>query len=350
MHSYDNAMSGIGACILGCEGTAVKPEERRFFQDVNPLGFILFSRNIEEPDAVRRLADDLRSAAGRNALVLIDQEGGRVQRLRGPHWREWPPPLEQCEMLPPDKAAEAMALRYEIIGSELRALGIDTNCVPTADTASGQTHPVLLNRCYSRDPGQVATLARAVADGCFRGGVLPVVKHIPGHGRPSSDSHLELPETGAKKEELAETDFKPFRALRDLPIGMTGHVVYSAIDPDSPATQSSKAIGIVRDEIGFDGLLMTDDISMNALSGGVRERARRSLDAGCDLVLHCNGKMSEMAEAAEEAGTLSGASASRASRALDARPASAPDGPRVVEAIREFESIMEGKPVPCPTA
>lgn len=350
MHSDGNEMNGIGACILGCEGTVVKPEERRFFRDADPFGFILFSRNIEEPEAVLRLTDDLRSALGRNAPVLIDQEGGRVQRLRGSHWREWLPPLEQCEMLAPDKAAEAMALRYEIIGSELRALGIDTNCVPTADTATGQTHPVLFNRCYSRDPGQVAALARAVADGCFRGGVLPVVKHIPGHGRPNSDSHLELPETGATREELAETDFRPFRALRDLPIGMTGHVVYSAIDPDSPATQSSKAIGIVRGEIGFDGLLMTDDISMNALSGGTRERVRRSLDAGCDLVLHCNGKMSEMAEAAEEAGMLCGASASRASRALDARPASALDGQRVAEAIREFESIIEGKPVPCPTA
>lgn len=348
MHSDDNAMNGVGACILGCEGTVVKSEERRFFQEANPFGFILFSRNIGEPDAVRRLADDLRSAVGRNAPVLIDQEGGRVQRLRSPHWREWLPPLEQSEMLAPGKAAEAMALRYEIIGSELRALGIDTNCVPTADTATGQTHPVLFNRCYSRDPGQVATLARAVADGCFRGGVLPVVKHIPGHGRPSADSHFELPQTGATKEELSDTDFKPFRALRDLPIGMTGHVVYSAIDPESPATQSSKAIGIVRSEIGFDGLLMTDDISMNALAGGMRERVRRSLDAGCDLVLHCNGKMSEMAEAAEEAGTLAGASASRASRALEARPDSAPGGRRVADAIREFESIMEAEPVPCP--
>ena len=350
MHSDNDEMNGVGACILGCEGTVVKPEERRFFQDADPFGFILFSRNIEEPQAVRRLADALRSAVGRNAPVLIDQEGGRVQRLRGPHWREWLPPLEQCEMLAPDRAAEAMALRYEIIGSELRALGIDTNCVPTADTATVQTHPVLFNRCYSRDPDRVAALARAVADGCFRGGVLPVVKHIPGHGRPGSDSHLELPETGATKEELSDTDFKPFRALRDLPVGMTGHVVYRAIDPVSPATQSSTAIGIVRGEIGFDGLLMTDDISMNALSGGIRERARRSLDAGCDLVLHCNGKMSEMADAAEEAGTLSGASASRASRALDARPGSAPGGQRVAEAIREFESIMEGEPAPCPTA
>lgn len=331
-------MTGIGAFILGCEGSRLNDEERAFFADCQPFGFILFARNLEDSEAIRRLVDDVRSAVGRDAPVLIDQEGGRVQRLRGAPWRDWLPPYDQCALLPGEAGVQALRLRYEIIASELRALGIDVNCVPVADVATPKTHEILLNRCYSRDPAEVAVHGRAVADGCLRGGVLPVLKHVPGHGRPAADSHLELPVTNAPLEELQASDFVPFRELRDLPMGMTGHVVYSGIDPERPATQSKTVIELIRTEIGFDGLLMSDDLSMRALRGGMRERARSSIDAGCDIVLHCNGDMKEMQEVASEAGVCGTAATERAERAAAARREATTD---VGAAVEEFESIMD---------
>ena len=338
MHSDNDEMTGVGAFIFGCAGTRLTDRERAFFADCQPFGFILFARNLEYPEAIRRLADELRSAVGRDVLILIDQEGGRVQRLAGAPWREWLPPYDQCAMLPRAAGAEALRLRYEIIASELRALGIDVNCVPVADVATSETHEILFNRCYSRDPAEVAVYGRAVADGCLRGGVLPVLKHIPGHGRPNADSHLELPVTDAPLEELRASDFVPFRALRDLPMGMTGHVVYSGIDAERPATQSKTVIELVRTEIGFDGLLMSDDLSMCALKGGMRDRTRRSIDAGCDIVLHCNGDMREMREVASEAGVCRTSAAARAERAMAARTEAPTD---IRAAIGEFESIMD---------
>ena len=331
-------MTGIGAFIFGCEGSRLNDEERAFFADCQPFGFILFARNLEDSQAIRRLVDDVRSAVGRDAPVLIDQEGGRVQRLKGAPWRDWLPPYDQCALLPGEAGVQALRLRYEIIASELRVLGIDVNCVPVADVATPRTHGILFNRCYSRDPAEVAVYGRAVADGCLRGGVLPVLKHVPGHGRPDADSHLELPVTNAPLEELQASDFVPFRELRDLPMGMTGHVVYSGIDPDRPATQSKTVIELIRTEIGFDGLLMSDDLSMRALRGGMRERARSSIDAGCDIVLHCNGDMKEMQEVASEAGVCGTSATERAERAAAARKEATTD---VGAAAEEFESIME---------
>lgn len=284
------------ATILGCAGLRLDRDERAFFRDADPWGFILFGRNVETPDQIYRLTSDLRDAVGRDCAILIDQEGGRVQRLRAPHWREWLPPLEQ------PGGAQAFWLRSRIMAAELRAVGIDANCAPTCDVAGPQTHPFLRNRCLGTDPETVAVKARAVADGLLAGGVLPVMKHMPGHGRATADSHLHLPVVSASLEEL-ETDFAPFRALKDLPMGMTAHIRFTALD-DAPATQSPRMIRLIREDIGFGGLLMTDDIAMQALSGTMGARAAASIAAGCDLVLHCNGDRAEMGQVVAAAGAL----------------------------------------------
>ncbi|MCY4541825.1 MAG: beta-hexosaminidase [Rhodobacteraceae bacterium] len=309
----------FGSFILGCEGTGITGSEARFFRDARPLGFILFQRNIASREQLRRLVDSLREAADHQALVLIDQEGGRVQRMEPPHWTAWLPPLDQCQLLPRAESVRAMWLRYRMIAAELRDVGIDTNCVPVADIAGEGTHEVLRNRCYGFDPESVSAHALAVADACLAGGVLPVAKHIPGQGRMSEDSHLRLPRTNASEDSLRQWEWQPFKSLRHLPLGMTSHALYSSIDGRQPATWSSSVLDIVRNQIGFEGLLMTDDISMSALSGNVGHRSRRALDAGCDIVLHCNGNLAEMQEVAANAGILEGAAEDRARAALDAR-------------------------------
>lgn len=310
-------MSGIGACILDAEGLRLTAEEKRLFSEANPFGFILFARNIDTPDQVRALCDEMREAVGREAPITIDQEGGRVQRLRAPMGREWLPPLEHVAAAG-ERAEEAMYLRYRLIAHELRDLGIDSNCAPLVDVAGETTHPFLKNRCYGPDPAQVARIGRAVADGMLEGGVLPVLKHIPGHGRAQADSHLELPVVDAPRDELEAGDFLPFRALNGLPMGMTAHLVYSRID-DRPATLSPVMMQVIRDEIGFDGLVMTDDISMNALSGSLEDIAAGSLEAGCDVVLLCNASLDERRTVAAASGQLSGAAEARAARAITAR-------------------------------
>jgi beta-N-acetylhexosaminidase len=313
--------AGTGATIFGCAGPVLGADERAFFRQADPFGFILFARNVENPDQLRRLTGDLRAAVGRDAPILIDQEGGRVQRLRAPFWREWLPPLDMIERVGPDHAARAMAIRYRIISDELRAVGIDANCAPCADIASDTTHPFLRNRCYGTDPATVAALARAVADAHLAGGVLPVVKHLPGHGRSTADTHHDLPTVTEDAATLAATDFAPFRALNDLPMAMTAHIVFSAFDPDHPATQSAAMIDVIRDRIGFSGLLMTDDLNMQALSGNLSERTARSVAAGCDLALHCKGALDEMEAVALAAGTMGSATITRAQRALARRTA-----------------------------
>lgn len=287
------------ATILGgIGGTHLTAAERDFFRAADPWGFILFGRNVDNPDQLRRLTGDLRDALGRDAVITVDQEGGRVQRLRGPHWTDWPAPLDQAGAGP-----RAMWLRYHLIGRELRDVGIDSNCAPTLDVAQADTHPFLLNRCLGSDPATVATLGRAAADGMLAAGVLPVMKHMPGHGRAKADSHHDLPTVTAPEADLDAIDFAPFRALRDLPMGMTAHIRFTALD-DAPATASPRMIGLIRDRIGFDGLLMTDDITMNALSGSQAERAAASIAAGCDLVLHCNGTIASMEEVVAAAGPM----------------------------------------------
>jgi beta-N-acetylhexosaminidase len=296
------------ACILGCTGPRLSRAESAFFAGAGPWGFILFGRNVETPAQLRALTSDLRDAVGRNAPILIDQEGGRVQRLGPPHWSGWLPPLDQVAAA--GDPARALWLRYAIIGAELRAVGIDVNCVPACDIAGDATHPFLRNRCLGTDPATVARLARAVADGCLAGGALPVVKHLPGHGRAAADSHHALPVVDAARP-VIEAEAAPFRALADLPLGMTAHVVYPALDT-VPATVSAPAIQWIRESIGFAGLLMTDDISMAALGGPLADRAALARAAGCDVVLHCSGDLTEMAAVVEASGALDLAVAARA--------------------------------------
>ncbi|MCL3882837.1 glycoside hydrolase family 3 N-terminal domain-containing protein [Marivita sp. GX14005] len=309
----------FGAAIFGCDGARLSPDERAFFADANPFGFILFDRNLETPDQIRALTSDLRAALGRDAPILIDQEGGRVQRLRPPLARDWLPPLDHVERLGPN-AAEGMALRYTIIAAELRALGIDVNCAPMLDVARPETHPFLRNRCYGSDVDTVIRIGRAVADGLLAGGAAPVLKHLPGHGRAQMDSHLDLPRIDAPAEVLASTDFAAFRPFADLTMGMTAHLVYSALGETEPATTSPSMIARIRRDLGFGGLLMTDDISMQALTGTIPERGAAALAAGCDLVLHCNGDLAERVALMARIGSMSEAGQIRAEAALRARP------------------------------
>ncbi len=323
----------IGAAILGLEGPRLSRDEARLFGAANPLGFILFSRNIETPAQVAALTASLRDAVGRNAPILIDQEGGRVQRLRAPHWREWLPPLDQIAACPDPRA---MVLRHRLIAAELHALGIDVNCAPTLDIAGPDTHPFLRNRCLGIDAAGVIRQARAAAEGLLAGGVLPVIKHMPGHGRAVADSHLSLPVVTASRAELA-ADFAPFAALADLPIGMSAHIRFTALD-EAPATQSAAVIGLIRSEIGFDGLLLSDDLSMEALAGGYGTRARAALDAGCDVALYGKGELAHSAAVAEAAGGLTPAAAGRAAAALARR--AAPEPLDAAAAAAEFEALL----------
>lgn len=315
MHPRGAAVTAPGAAIFGCAGPELTAREAAFFAEARPLGFILFDRNLREPGQIRALTARLREAAGHDAPVLIDQEGGRVARLRPPLARDWPPPRDHAA-----GGESAIRDRYATIGRELRDLGIDVNCVPCADVARPDTHPFLANRCLGDDPARVARLARAAAEGCLAGGVLPVVKHIPGHGAARADSHETVPVVDATLEELRRVDFAPFAALADMALAMTAHVVYRALDPARVATLSPDVIAVIRGEIGFDGLLMTDDIGMGALGGTPAERARAALAAGCDVVLHCNGELEEMQAVAQEAGALGGAARARAERALAHTP------------------------------
>jgi beta-N-acetylhexosaminidase len=272
-------------------------EEARFFAASDPYGFILFARNIEQPEQVRRLVDDLRAAVGRFAPVLIDQEGGRVQRLKPPYWRERPPMRLFGRIAASDlpNARKAAYLNALLMADDLADLGIDIDCAPLLDVPVDGADAIIGDRALASDPMLVADLGRAVIEGLLDGGVMPVVKHIPGHGRAMVDSHKALPLVATDRATLQSTDFLPFRALRDAPWAMTAHVIYSAYDEKRPATLSPIVIDqVIRGFIGCDAVLLTDDLSMRALSGSLAERAAQSLAAGCDLVLHCNGEMAEM--------------------------------------------------------
>ncbi|MCX7299648.1 MAG: beta-hexosaminidase [Rhodobacterales bacterium] len=307
------------AVIFGAEGQSVTDWEKGFFREVDPWGFILFARNVENPEQLRRLTSELRETVGWQAPVLIDQEGGRVQRMRAPHWREYLPALDQMRRA--NNPIRAQWVRNRLIAAELRDVGIDVNCAPLADIAEAGTHPVLLNRLYGYDHETVADAAWACAEGLMAGGVLPVVKHLPGYGQGKVDSHLTLPVNGRSIQELNAHDFRPFRALCDLPLGMTAHIVMASIDPDQPATTSHAVMEVIRrpQSIGFQGLIMTDDLNMQALSGTLAQRAAASIAAGCDLVLQCNGKPSDMEMVAGAVGALSSAARTRADAALARR-------------------------------
>jgi beta-N-acetylhexosaminidase len=328
----------FGASIIDASGLRLSAEEKALFRDVNPFGFILFARNIDTPDQVRALCDEMREAVGHEAVITIDQEGGRVQRLRSPHWREWLPPLDFVARAGPN-ASRAMYIMYRIIAHELREIGIDSNCAPMVDVAGPLTHDFLRNRCYGDDPERVAELGHAVGHGMLDGGVLPIIKHIPGHGRATIDSHFDLPRVAASHADLTAVDFAPFKALADMPMGMTAHLVYDALD-DAPATCSQKVMQIIRDEIGFDNLIMTDDVSMKALQGTHVESTRASIEAGCDVVLYCNQPLEDRRAVAEAADIMTDTAQIRAERALDMRKT--PDDVDIPGLERELESLLGG--------
>lgn len=283
--------------IYGVSGLQLTPQEMVFFESENPTGYILFARNCDNPTQLKALTDALKALHPRHLpLILIDQEGGRVARLKPPHWRKVPPAAQLAAVadIDADAAYELVYLNARLIAADLVKCGINTDCAPLADIPTQACHDIIGDRAYGTTPERVAALGRAMAQGLLDGGVLPVLKHIPGHGRAEVDSHEDLPVVTTDIETLRATDFVPFQALRDLPLGMTAHIRYTAIDAEQPATLSAKTLAVVRNEIGFDGLLMTDDLSMKALQGDLGLLAKESLAAGCDLVLHCNGDIQEM--------------------------------------------------------
>ena len=313
------------AVVFGCAGAVLGEAERRLFRESDPLGFILFERNCRNKAQVRALTAELRATVGRNdAPILIDQEGGRVARLKPPVW--WAAPsarsLARLSERSLDDASRAVWLNARLIALELAELGITVDCAPVLDLAWPESHGVIGDRAFAADPARVALLGRKMCEGLAAGGIASVIKHIPGHGRARADSHLELPEVAATRSELAATDFAPFKALKDQPWAMTAHVRFSAIDKTAPATLSTKLIKeVIRGEIGFDGALLSDDIGMRALTGGLGERAAGALAAGCDVALHCSGVLEEMAEVSAAVPRLSAAASRRVVRALAQRSA-----------------------------
>lgn len=320
MHGNQGIIEGrTSPTIFGLAGTQLTREEKSFFSDVQPFGFILFARNCESPDQVSRLVASLRELVGRERLaVLIDQEGGRVVRLKPPLWPEFPPAGVFATLAGHslEKAKQAVYLNARLIAAELYALGITVNCAPLADIPVKGAHDVIGDRAFGQKPSQVVALARAMASGLVDGGVVPVLKHIPGHGRAMADSHEELPVVDVSLDVLEETDFEPFCKLADLPMGMTAHVLYTALDRQHMATVSPTIIRYIREKIGFSGLLMSDDVSMKAMQGDFSQRTRDILKAGCDIALHCNGEMKEMKKVADGAGTLTGLPLMRANTAM----------------------------------
>jgi beta-N-acetylhexosaminidase len=331
------------AVVFGCAGTELAMAEARFFAAADPLGFILFARNVDSPAQLRKLVADLRQAVDRpDAPVLVDQEGGRVQRLKPPQWRAAPAPGRFGELARFDLSAaiEAVQLNARLIGAELAELGIDMVCAPSLDLRQPGMHDVIGDRAFSDDPETVVALGRAAIGGFRDAGVLPIIKHMPGHGRSSVDSHLSLPVVDASRAELEGSDFRPFKALADAPWGMTAHLLFRAIDPERPATISPKVIAdIVRGHIGFAGMLVSDDLSMQALPGSIAERAAATLAAGCDLALHCNGRMAEMQPVAAVVPPLTQTSLGRLARAGKPRAAAPIDRSG---AAREVERLLAG--------
>jgi beta-N-acetylhexosaminidase len=322
--------------IFGLAGDAPSASERRLFAAADPLGFILFARNCVEPTQVRALCGELREIVGRtDAPILIDQEGGRVARLRPPHWPEFPPAARFGALARTalDAALEAVRLNARLIAHELAPLGIDVDCLPVLDVPHRGADPVIGDRAFAADPALIARLGRAACEGLRAGGVLPVIKHVPGHGRALVDSHMALPVVDASQEALEGVDFAPFRALADMPWAMTAHVVYAALDPARPATTSPVVIeSIIRGALGFDGVLVSDDLCMNALDGSPAERTRASLAAGCDVALHCNGDLAAMTAIAEACPPLTPAAMRRLARANAWRRAPEPFDPAAARA------------------
>ena len=319
------------AAIYGCAGYRLTEDERTFFAQARPWGFILFRRNIDTPEQVRALTDELRAAIGdADAPILIDQEGGRVQRMGPPHWPKYPPGQSYLAAAnDPAGARDLVRLGARLMANDLREVGINVDLLPVLDVPVPGAHDIVGDRAYGQDPATVSLLGRAAAAGLLAGGVLPCIKHMPGHGRAFADSHKDLPTVHADFDTLDGWDFAPFKALSDMPLAMTAHIVFTAIDARRPATQSKKAVRLMREHLGFSGLIMTDDLSMQALTGSLGERAHLSLKAGCDVVLHCNGDLAEMQAVAEAAGKLKGRARARAEMAMA----------RIVRAVEPLDPV-----------
>jgi beta-N-acetylhexosaminidase len=331
------------AFITGVSGPALTADERGFLRSADPWGLILFARNVKNPEQVRRLVADYREAAGRNAPVLVDQEGGRVQRLGPPHWPSYPAGATYGRLYDRDRETGLAAARLgaRLIAADLTALGIDVDCLPVADLPVAGADAVIGDRAYGETPEKVSAIAAAIAEGLQQGGVLPVLKHVPGHGRATADSHARLPVVDADRATLEATDFAAFRPLADLPLAMTAHVVFTAIDPVAPATTSATMVRqVIRGVIGFEGLLMSDDISMGALSGSLGERSRAAIAAGCDVVLHCNGHIDEMEQVAADVPRLAGKAMQRAEAALAQRKE--PSEIDLATARAKFSALIAG--------
>jgi beta-N-acetylhexosaminidase len=334
------------AVIFGCTGPDLAADERAFFRDADPLGFILFARNVDTPERTYRLVEELRSSVARaEAPVLIDQEGGRVARLRPPYWRKAPPArlLGELYARDPERGLEATRLNSCLLAADVASVGGDVDCLPVLDIGFTETHAVIGDRAYADRPEPVAALGRAAAEGLLAEGVMPVIKHIPGHGRATVDSHAALPRVAAARDLLERTDFLPFRLLADLPWAMTGHLLFEAVDPGAAITVSARGVKeIIRGHIGFDGLLLTDDLSMQALGGSLGDRAARALAAGCDVALHCNGKMAEMADIAGRTGPLNEAAGRRfdAGRSFLARHRAPAGKAGLADAARRLAALL----------
>ena len=332
------------AFITGLSGLGVTANERTFLREARPWGLIVFKRNVSTPQQVTELTSSFRDIVGWEAPVLVDQEGGRVQRLGPPHWPVYPPGARYGALYDREPAAGLAAARLagHLIAADLKGVGIDVDCLPLADLPVAGGDPVIGDRAYGHEPAKVAAIAGAIAAGLLAGGILPVLKHLPGHGRAEADSHHRLPVVDTDRGTLEATDFAAFKPLAGLPLGMTAHVVFSSIDPGAPATTSVTMVReVIRGFIGFKGLLMSDDVSMNALSGSIAERSRAALAAGCDVVLHCNGNLTEMAAVAGAAPELAGEAAQRAETALAQRQA--PEDFDVEAARKMFTQMMDGR-------
>lgn len=331
------------AAIIGCAGFSLMDAERQLYREYDPLGFILFARNVKDPDQVKRLVGDMRDCVGRaDAPVLVDQEGGRVARLPSPPWRAAPSALEIGALFERDAeaACEAARLNGRLLAHDLSGLSINVNCIPVLDLLFPDGHGIIGDRSFGDSLESVTALGRATSEGLLAGGVMPVIKHIPGHGRATLDSHEELPVVETPREELEISDFQPFRLLADMPIAMTAHVVFRAIDPEAPATTSPTVIAeVIRGHMGFDGLLISDDLSMKALLGDLATRTKAALHAGCDVALHCNGDFAEMTAVLEACGSLTANAAGRFSRAMAFLGAVEP----LRDAGDRFEALMRGK-------
>tara|TARA_R110002073_G_scaffold68208_5_gene169508 strand:- start:6997 stop:8013 length:1017 start_codon:yes stop_codon:yes gene_type:complete len=335
----------VSAAIYGLSGPELTPDEKAFFRDAEPWGFILFKRNVDRRKQLSKLCVALRDAVGRDAPIFIDQEGGRVQRLRAPHWRDAPPAADFGALYArdPDAGLEATRLNHRLLAHELMASGIDADCAPCLDMRIPEADKVIGDRAYGDDPAVIAALGGAAIEGLHAGGVASVIKHIPGHGRADADSHFALPRVTTSREELEATDFAPFRALKAAPMAMTAHVVYEAIDPDDPATLSSEVISsVIRGWMGYDGLVMTDDLSMQALSGKFEQRANRAFEAGCDMALHCNGKRKEMVALANVMPTLTGDALRRAKAAEAVRQT--PEALDYKAGLARLDDLLNGQP------